>query len=196
MSGAFVTTLSFAQVRLGVANTTHAAIHSSVNAAGVTKAATGAAARSTAGARNTVTTTTTSGLSAADKVKQNTDVKGGARVNAQADVHASEQARAHANENSAIFGAKTDDQTRVDAGVKAHVNGSNAVNAAEEKETKIKTKVENTADGTITKTKEKTVETKAAAKADVKEAKEDVKNTKAQARLEAKAETSVKAGKH
>src|SRR6476469_7681918 len=88
LAATFAASVTFAQVGLGVTNSTRASVSKSVNVTGATQAAAHAAANENA------------------------------RVNAQDEVHASEQAKAHANDNSAVFGAKSDGTTSTDADVK------------------------------------------------------------------------------
>ena len=148
LAGSFAATLSFAQVNVGVTNSTNAAVQKSVGAGAATQATTKAAAKATttttAATKSTVSAATTKAAevktttaamthAAADKAKQNTDVNANARVNAQAETHASEKAKAHANENSAVFGTKADGSVQMGANADVKVEGSKAIDATDKK---------------------------------------------------------------
>ena len=165
----FVATASFAQVGLGVTNST--TVTKSVNAAatqGVIKSTTNAATKATTNAAANAavstkaatsatvnkaaeikSTTTGAAQSAVNKSVETTtnvknevknDANANARVNAQASVHASEEAKANANENSAVFGVKADGTTSTSTDV--NVDAKPAIDKAEEKATKVKARAE------------------------------------------------------
>lgn len=177
LAGSFISTLSFAQLNLGVTNSTHAAVQKSINVGSTTSAAANAAKLTTG------------------KVAKSTDVNAGTRVKAQAETHASEQAKAHANENSAVFGAKVDNNAKAGADADVQLNGSQALDATQNKAEKTKVKMETTADGSAAKTKQKSADVKSKVKTVSGNAKEKVESTSVESNVDVKSETTVKAQK-
>ncbi|MGN6402752.1 MAG: hypothetical protein ACTHMD_20005 [Flavisolibacter sp.] len=148
LAASFAATVSFAQVGLGVANSTHATVSKAVNVNATTQVAAHAATRVTNATKSTTSATTATAKSTLNKgsqtaAKAKSTAKENARVNAQADVHASEQAKSNANENSAVFGAKTDASSQADAGV--NVDSKKALDKTEKTATKVKAKANNEA---------------------------------------------------
>lgn len=123
IAATLVTTATFAQVRTGITNGAQASVFRSINHTTAARAASHAAlvSRSNASAPTThgaVQKTSTIKTS----VKETADVNTNARVKAQASTHASENAKRHANENSAVFGAKAASTVTTDTDVDASVN--------------------------------------------------------------------------
>jgi hypothetical protein len=143
LAASFAATVSFAQVGLGVANSTHATVSKAVNVNATTQVAAHAATRVTNATKSTTSATTATAKTTLNKGAQTAvSVKGtakeNARVNAQADVHASEQAKANANGNSAVFGAKTDATSQTDVNV--NVDSKKTLDKTEKAATKLTAK--------------------------------------------------------
>jgi hypothetical protein len=180
VTASFITTASFAQLGVGVTNSTQASVSKTVNAASTTNAAANAATKAVTKATTATTGATKAAVSTGatkaaevkgtgttvsqvavkkagdtkEDAKNATDVKAGARVNAQASEHASEEAKTHANENSAIFGAKSDGSVQTSGGADVHVNGKQAIDRTEDGAEKVKVKTENRASGDVQKAKQ------------------------------------------
>lgn len=187
--------ISFAQVGLGVANTTKAAVH--LNAS--TQAATNAATKAAVAAKNTVSATTSkaaqvkasasnAGNAALSKgaqlsAKDNTSTGIGLRTDARtkgalsANANVSDQAKAHANENS-VLGSDANVSTSGNTNVK--VDGKKL--GQDVKTTKGNVKTE------VAETKDKAQSTADNTKAEVK--------TEARARSQAAVKASEKAKEH
>ena len=155
LAASFAATISFAQVGLGVANSTRATTKA-VNVNATTRVAANAATRTTNATKATVSTTTATAAQAKNTLKQNANAN--ARINAQADVHASEQARLHANENAAVFGTQTNADVTVD--------GAAAADKVEQKVVKTKDKVNAEKDATVKTTKKVKAKTEMGVKAE------------------------------
>jgi hypothetical protein len=179
VAASFATTASFAQLGVGVTNSTQASVSKTVNAASTTNAAANAATKAATKATTATTGATKAAVStgatraaevkgtgatvsqaainktgdAKEDAKNATDVKAGARVNAQASEHASEEAKTHANENSAIFGAKSDGSVQTSTGADVHVNGKQAIDKTEDGAEKVKVKTQHRVNDNVQKTK-------------------------------------------
>ena len=146
-------TTTFAQMKMGLAGNTHAAVAKSVHV--------NAVAASHAASKAAVATKSTAHATAAvtkNEVKNSADVQVQARANSQASVHASDEAKAHANENSAIFGSKGDNTVNADVDVHEKpvtdkTEDDDAGVKAKEVKEHTKTKVKKTGNGTIKKVK-------------------------------------------
>lgn len=195
LTGSLISTLSFAQVNLGVTNSTRAAIHNSVNVGNTAATATNAAAQTTTAAtaatRQTVSATRSKALEAGNststaainKTMQSTEVKAGAQVNAQA------------ADNSTVFVAKAGNETNLGVDAATQVNGSQVITGVEKGTAKAKTKVETTTDGTVAKVKETSVDTKTKVKTTAHYATEKVEDTDIEGKADVKSETTANATK-
>lgn len=155
LAASFAATVSFAQVGLGVANSTRATTKA-LNVNATSRVAANAATRTTNATKATVSTTTATVAQAKNTVRQN------ARINAQADVHASEQAKLHANENAVLLGSQTE------AGVT--VDGASAADKVEQKVIETKDKVKAEKDATVKTTKKAKAKTETRVKAEAQAA--------------------------
>ena len=159
LAASFAATVSFAQVGLGVTNSTRATTKA-LNVNATSRVAANAATQTTNATKATVSTTTATAAQAKSTVRQNANAN--ARINAQADVHASEQAKLHANENAALFGTQTNGDVTVD--------GATTADKVKEKAVKIKDEVKTEKDATVKTTKKVKAKTETRVKAEAQAA--------------------------
>ena len=176
------TTVTFAQVRLNVVNHTQAAVNKSVNVSAVNGATARAATVTKSTVHTSVNKTVQAGAAIKDDVKKATNVP--ARVNAQASVHASDEAKTNANENAAIFGTKADGTVQAGTDANVEVNGKPIIEKTEQKANNVTTKAKEAKESTETKAKASTNST-------IKKIKQTKVNGTAEGQTEVKMDNNI-----